>query len=347
MPVAEADAPEGHAVRAMYLAAGASDVAIEDAQAAARLEDALERQWDTMVESKQYLTGGLGSRWDGEAFGDPFELPPDVAYAETCASIGAIQWAWRRLLHTGQASYADAIEKILLNGFVSGVSLSGEEFFYVNALQVREGAVAHDHRHPVNGRQKWFQVACCPPNVMRTISQLAGYLATTRDGSLTLQQYATSTIQHRGHELRVETDYPWDGHVAVEVGRVADRDADDEWTLALRVPGWCDDATLIAPDGVTSHPTPGYVEVTRRWQSGRPGRAGPCDAGAADPTAPPRRRGTRLSRDRARTAGLRRGAGGPPRWHRRRRPAAAGGRPVGVRAAVATRPSRRVHGPHR
>jgi uncharacterized protein len=273
VPVADAEAPEGHAVRAMYLAAGASDVAMEDDEAAARLEDALERQWAAMVESKQYVTGGLGSRWDGEAFGDPFELPPDVAYAETCASIGAIQCAWRRLLHTGRASYADAIEKILLNGFVSGVSLSGEEFFYVNALQVREGAVAHDHRHPLNGRQKWFEVACCPPNVMRTISQLAGYLATTRDGSLTLHQYATSTIHHRGHELKIETSYPWDGHVAVEVGRVVDDDgtaeeAAEEWTLALRVPGWCDDATLTAPDEVTSHPTPGYVEVTRRWQTG-------------------------------------------------------------------------------
>ena len=276
VPVAEASSPEGHSVRAMYLAAGASDVATEltqgDQQAAVRLEDALERQWAAMEESKQYLTGGLGSRWDGEAFGDPFELPPDVAYAETCASIGAVQWAWRRLLRTGRATYADAIERLLLNGFVSGVSLSGKEFFYVNALQVREGAVAHDHRHPVTGRQPWFQVACCPPNVMRTLSQLAGYLATTRDGSLSLHQYAASTLQHRGRELRVETDYPWDGHIALEVGPTSDgaerSDTDDEWTLELRVPGWCQGATLTDPDGATSQWKPGYAEVNRRWRTG-------------------------------------------------------------------------------
>ena len=275
VPVAEAVSPEGHAVRAMYLAAGASDVAIEDERAAARLEEALERQWAAMVESKQYLTGGLGSRWDGESFGDPFELPPDVAYAETCASIGAVQWAWRRLVRTGRVMYADAIERLLLNGFVSGVSLSGEEFFYVNALQVREGAVPHDHRHPVNGRQKWFRVACCPPNVMRTLSQLSGYLATTGgDKTLTLHQYAPSILQHRGRELRVETAYPWDGHITVEVGPPHDEPHDEdesagaEWTLALRVPGWCEDASLTDPDGVTSHPGSGYVEVTRRWRTG-------------------------------------------------------------------------------
>ena len=90
-----------------------------------------------MTASKQYVTGGLGSRWDGEAFGDPYELPPDVAYAETCASIGAVQWAWRRLLADGDVRYADGIERLLLNGFFSGVSLTGDAFFYVNTLQVR------------------------------------------------------------------------------------------------------------------------------------------------------------------------------------------------------------------
>ena len=273
VPVAQAESPEGHAVRAMYLAAGASDVATEiageDEREAARLEDALERQWAAMVDSKQYLTGGLGSRWDGEAFGDAFELPPDVAYAETCASVGAVQWAWRRLLSTGRASYADTIEKVLLNGFLSGVSLSGEEFFYVNALQVRDGAVPHDHRHPVTGRQRWFRVACCPPNVMRTLSQLGSYLATTHDGSLTMQQYAAGTLQHRGRELKVETDYPRDGHVRIEVGPAPDEGPPDAaWTLALRVPGWCEAATVTDPDGVTSQPEPGYADVTRHWQAG-------------------------------------------------------------------------------
>jgi len=265
VPVRDATSPEGHAVRAVYLAAGASDVAVEDPEMAAELDQALERQWRSMIATKQYITGGLGSRWDGEAFGDPYELPPDVAYAETCASIGAVQWAWRRLLATGQVGYADAIERILFNGFVSGVSLSGEEFFYVNALQVREDAVPQDHRHPVNGRQRWFQVACCPPNVMRTLSQLGGYLATADENTLVLQQYAAGTVAAGDRRVAVETDYPWDGRVTVTVDEA---DGDTEWTLSLRVPSWCPAASLTDPDARTTALGPGYASITRRWQAG-------------------------------------------------------------------------------
>jgi DUF1680 family protein len=265
VPVRDTTSPEGHAVRAVYLAAGASDAAAEDPTLAAELDDALERQWASMVATKQYVTGGLGSRWDGEAFGDPYELPPDVAYAETCASIGAVQWAWRRLLATGDVQYADAMEQVLLNGFVSGVSLSGEEFFYVNALQVRADAVPQDHRHPVNGRQKWFHVACCPPNVMRTLAQLGGYLATTGDEELVLQQYAAATIRAGGRAVTVETDYPWDGRVVVTVD---DPGGDGRWTLSLRVPSWCAEATLTAPDGEVTRAAPGYASLTRRWRPG-------------------------------------------------------------------------------
>jgi uncharacterized protein len=267
VPVAESSAPEGHAVRAMYLAAGASDVASEKTDTADDLDGALERSWASMVGTLQYVTGGLGSRWDGESFGDPFELPPDVAYAETCASIGALQWAWRRLLTTGRAAYADSIERILFNGFISGVSLSGEEFFYVNTLQLRQGAVPQDHRHPVNGRRPWFRVACCPPNIMRTISQLAAYLATGDEKGLTLQQYAAGSFEHAGNRVTVDTDYPWDGGVAVTVDEVA-TGGDDTWTLSFRVPAWCTDAVLTDPDGATTRPAPGYASITRTWRAG-------------------------------------------------------------------------------
>ncbi|NUR09153.1 MAG: glycoside hydrolase family 127 protein [Nocardioidaceae bacterium] len=265
VPVATTTSPEGHAVRAVYLAAGASDVAAEDAAAAAELDDALETQWRSMVEQKQYLTGGLGSRWDGEAFGDPYELPPDVAYAETCASIGAVQWAWRRLLATGDVGYADGIERLLLNGFACGVSLSGEEFFYVNALQVRADAVPHDHRHPVNGRQGWFRVACCPPNVMRTLAQLGGYLASGTADTLVLHQYAAAELEHDGWRLHLDTDYPWDGEVTITVDEVPD---DTERTLTMRVPAWCTDATVTDPDGQVVAAAPGYVSVRRGWHPG-------------------------------------------------------------------------------
>jgi DUF1680 family protein len=263
VPVRDAHAPEGHAVRAMYLAAGASDVAAERGDA--ELGSALSRQWEAMAASKQYVTGGLGSRWDGEAFGDPYELPPDVAYAETCASIGAVQWAWRRLLETGEPRYADAIERLLLNGFLSGVGQSGDAFFYVNALQVRSDAVPDDHRQPVNGRQHWFRVACCPPNVMRTIAQLSGYLATADSDGVQVHQYAQSEISAGPRRLTVHTEYPW--HERVEV--VVDGSDDTEWDLALRVPAWSDSATLTGPDGETADPVaPGYVRLRRAWHAG-------------------------------------------------------------------------------
>jgi DUF1680 family protein len=265
VPVAEATSPEGHAVRAVYLAAGASDVAAESTEAFAELDGALERQWRAMVDTKRYLTGGLGSRWDGEAFGDPYELPPDVAYAETCASIGAVQWAWRRLLATGDVGYADGIERLLFNGFASGVSLSGQEFFYVNALQVRADAVPPDHRHPVAGRQGWFRVACCPPNVMRTLAQLGCYLASGTAQALVLHQYAAAEIEHDGWRLRVDTDYPWDGTVVVTVEAVAD---DAERALSLRVPDWCPEAAVTSPDGDVQSAAPGYVSMQRAWRVG-------------------------------------------------------------------------------
>jgi uncharacterized protein len=138
IPVRDTTVPEGHAVRAVYLASGATDLAIETGDP--ELLAALRRQWQAMTETKMYLTGGVGAHWEGESFGDPFELPTSRAYAETCAAIGSVQWAWRLLLATGEARYADLIERTLYNAILPGVSLSGDRFFYVNALQLRSDA---------------------------------------------------------------------------------------------------------------------------------------------------------------------------------------------------------------
>ncbi|MHA6624756.1 glycoside hydrolase family 127 protein [Pseudonocardia sichuanensis] len=249
VPVREATTVEGHAVRAVYLTAGAADVAAERGDTA--LLDALARQFDHMLATKTYITGGLGARWDREAFGDPYELPTDRAYAETCAAIGGVQWAWRMLLATGDARYADAIERMLFNGFLAGVSLSGSEYFYVNPLQHRSDAHADGDRSPAHGRRGWFDCACCPPNVMRTLSGLEGYLATRADGGVQLHQYAPGTVTAGATTLTVETEYPWDGLVRVRVDA-----ADAPFTLSLRVPAWAAGATLGgAPVG------PGYVRV--------------------------------------------------------------------------------------
>ncbi len=277
VPVQEATHVEGHAVRALYLASGVADVALELREAddeATRLASSQERQWEDMVASRTYLTGGLGSRWDGEAFGDAFELPPDRAYCETCAAIAAVQWSWRRLLATGEPRHADLIERILFNGFASGSSLGADEFFYVNALRVRAGAVPDDHRNPAAGRHGWYTVACCPPNVMRTIAQLSGYLATHDDGGVQLQQYAggalAAALPAGDVSLEVRTDYPWDGRVEIEIGAAPG----DEWSLDLRVPGWCESASATVHAGGNggrermSGEAGSYLRLRRRWAAG-------------------------------------------------------------------------------
>jgi DUF1680 family protein len=258
VPVREQTTVEGHAVRAVYLGAGAADVALETGDK--ELLTALENQFAHMLATKTYLTGGLGSRWDREAFGDEYELPPDRAYAETCAAIGGFQWAWRMLLATGESRYADAAERMLLNGLLSGVSLSGTEYFYVNPLQFRAGAHADENRSPAHGRRGWFDCACCPPNVMRTLASLGDYLATTDPDGIQIHLYADSTVETPGVRLEVRTGYPWHGVVRVTVLETPG----DEWTLSLRVPDWAGGARL---DGQAVGAA-GYATTRRRWQTG-------------------------------------------------------------------------------
>ena len=228
VPVRETTTPEGHAVRAVYLAAGAADVAAETADR--DMVRALARQYEGMAAAKQYVTGGLGARWEGEAFGDPYELPPDRAYAETCAAIGAAQWAWRMLLSTGEARYADQVERLLLDAMLPGVSLAGGEFFYVNTLHLRAEATPDTERSAANGRRPWFDVACCPPNVMRTLASVASYAATESAQGLQLHQYASGDFTGGGLSVHVETGYPFDGRIAVDVTA-----AEDGAALALRM----------------------------------------------------------------------------------------------------------------
>ncbi len=251
-PVRSTSSIEGHAVRALYLASGVTDLYSETGDDA--LLASMLRQWDDLVSGKMYLTGGIGSRHYDESIGDPYELPPDRAYCETCAAIASIMWNWRLLLVTGETRFADLLERTLYNGFLSGHSLDGEAFFYSNPLQSRTG----DRRH------RWHPVACCPPNIMRTLASLHHYLGTATADGVQLHQYADSTLRADTPsgpvELAVETDYPWSGTVAVDV--VATGDA--EWTLSLRVPGWARAATL---DGERVEPG-GYVDSTRRWRAG-------------------------------------------------------------------------------
>ena len=251
-PVRAARSIVGHAVRALYLAEGVTDLYAETGDET--LLESMLSQWDDLVSTKTYLTGGIGSRHYDEAIGDPYELPPDRAYCETCAAIASIMWNWRMLLVTGESRFADLVERTLYNGFLAGLSLDGGSFFYSNPLQSRGG----------HARHAWNPVACCPPNIMRLLASLHHYLATTGDGGVQLHQYATSTIRAvcpgaGPVELAVETGFPWSGSVTVEV--VACGDA--EWTLSLRVPAWSRGAAVDGRPFAT-----GYAELTRRWRPG-------------------------------------------------------------------------------
>lgn len=276
VPVREADALHGHAVRANYLAAGAVDVAVEGDDA--ELLDALTRQWGNTIARRTYLTGGQGSHHQDEAFGEDFELPPDRAYSETCAGVASVMFSWRLLLAAGEPRYADLIERTLFNVVATSPSAEGTSFYYANTLQQRTPGVAADPdevsvRASSSLRAPWFEVSCCPPNVARTLASLAGYVATVDDGGLQLHQYAPASIRTslpdgRGIAVDVETAYPEEGTVRV----VVRDDSDAPWTLSLRVPEWADGARLSVQP-VDGEPTrqsaaPGVATVERVFRAG-------------------------------------------------------------------------------
>jgi DUF1680 family protein len=264
LPVREAASVAGHVVRQMYLDCGAVDVAVETGDA--ELLAAVLRRRHDMVSTRSYLTGALGSRHKDEAFGEPYELPPDRAYAETCAAIGSVMLGWRLLLATGDETHADAIERTMFNAVLAGAALDGTRFFYVNPLQRRtNGAEEPGHGE----RAPWYPCACCPPNLMRTLSSWQQYLATSNDSGVQVHQYAAGRLRAQlpaGEVvLSVETAYPWDGRITVQVDETPDR----PWTLSLRVPGWCTAATF-SPPGEAAHPVTGsgVAECRRTWRAG-------------------------------------------------------------------------------
>jgi uncharacterized protein len=264
-PVREVSTEVGHVVRALYLDAGVADVAAETSDAEL-LASSLTR-WADMVAAKTYLTGGNGSRHEGESFGDHFELPPDRAYNETCAAIASFQWSWRLLLATGDGKYADHMERILYNGFAGAIATGGTRFFYVNPLQRR---IDHFEKDDPGRRREWFSCACCPPNIMRLTASLQDYLATVADRTLYLHQFTGAALAAplAGGELavRMTTGYPWSGTVEIQVTSAPPGPAG----VALRVPAWSPSPHLL----LNGQPVPagsagaGYLVVHRTWQPG-------------------------------------------------------------------------------
>ena len=271
VPLRQADVLVGHAVRALYLAAGAIDVAVETGDE--ELLQKVKAQYDRTLERRTYLTGGMGSNHHGETFGEDFELPSERAYAETCASIASVHVAWRLLLATGESSYADVIERTLFNSVISSPSFDGKSFFYVNTLHRRSPGIEPEPgvpslRRTDGTRASWFTTSCCPTNIARTLSSLGGYAATVDDTGIQIHQYLEGTIAHvigggRNVSLSTETAYPADGRISV---RITETDG-APWSLSLRIPNWST-SPKISVNGVPVEITRGVTVVTRQWQTG-------------------------------------------------------------------------------
>jgi hypothetical protein len=273
MPVRAATVLRGHAVRALYLAAGAVDVAVETGDD--DLLAAVARQWEAAVARRTYLTGGMGSHHAGEAFGEDFVLPPDRAYSETCAGVASVMLSWRLLLATGEPRYADLIERTLYNVVAASPAADGRAFFYSNPLHQRiRGQLSPPDwvsPSPVTSlRAPWFAVSCCPNNLARMLASLSAYVATADQGGLQIHQYADAEISttldgDRVVGVRMRTGYPETGAVTIEVTAAPA----GESTISLRVPHWAvGQARLTDPDGRSQPALAGTVEVTRSFAVG-------------------------------------------------------------------------------
>ena len=286
-PLSEQTQAVGHAVRAMYLYSAMTDAAalLQD-EVFARNVDTL---WRDVVSKRMYLTGGLGSEGRTEAFGDDYVLP-NRAYAETCASVGGLLWYHRMFLREGDASYYDTIERTLYNGYLSGVSLAGDRFFYQNPL-VSNGTVE---------RSAYFDVACCPANLSRLMSQLPGLVYAQRGDELFVNLFVASQagvkVRSVGARITQQTQYPWDGKVTLRV----EPERPVDFSLDVRIPGWSRgqavpsdlyrfadvprdgvprdvmsglSRTVVPTLSVNGKPIPislikGYARIRRRWQKG-------------------------------------------------------------------------------
>jgi DUF1680 family protein len=250
---------EGHAVRAMYASCGATDYYMETGDAA--YLKTLQTLWRDLVDRKMYITGGVGAREAGEAFGEAYELPNAQAYGESCAAIGNMMWNWRMLLALGESRFADVIERALYNGINSGMSLSGTLYCYRNPLESTGEKI----------RNEWYDTTCCPPNLERILASLPGYLYATGPRGVYVNLFHNSTLDWHledgtGIRIAEQTEYPWKGTVDFTV----DPAHSAEFSLFVRIPAWAESATITA-DRWSFHEPPkpgGYFEIHRRWERG-------------------------------------------------------------------------------
>ena len=280
-PVLEQKEAVGHAVRAAYMYAGMADVAALTGNA--DYVKAIDRIWENVVSKKLYLTGGIGSRHEGEAFGDNYELPNLTAYSETCAAIGNVMWNHRLFLLHGDAKYLDVLERVLYNGLISGVSLSGDLFFYPNPLRsdgkfkFNQGALT---------RKPWFDCACCPGNLARFLPSIPGYVYAYKDNILYVNLFVSShakvKMANNTVTIKQETGYPWEGAIKITVNP----ERSEKFAIYVRVPGWAQNQPVpsdlykymkkseekaslkVNGNSVNLNMDKGFARIRRKWKKG-------------------------------------------------------------------------------
>jgi len=258
VPVRQQSEITGHAVRAMYLYSGAADVASHTDDKG--LIDAMEQLWQNVALRKMYITGGIGVQTHNEGFSGDYALPNDDAYCETCASIGMALWNHRLNMLHGDAKYADVAERVMYNGILSGVSLDGRKFFYVNPMS----SVGGHHREP------FFGCACCPTNVVRFVPSMPGYVYATDDDGIYVNLFVAGEAKLKFEDVLVRlkaiTNYPWDGKVKLTL----EPEQPSEFAVKVRIPGWCEGVSLSV-NGESQNKLAvrsGYARLWRRWKSG-------------------------------------------------------------------------------
>lgn len=262
LPIREQVTPTGHAVRLMYQCCGQADLAraLQDEQYLTPLIVL----WDEITAKHMYITGGIGSSALNEGFTEPYDLPNQIAYAETCAGIGMVLWSRRMFLATGQARYHDMIERVLYNAVLCGVSLDGRRFFYDNPL------MSEGNKHRVD----WFDCSCCPSNLVRFLPQVPGLVYAVLDDALYVNQFITcqGKCHIAGRQLAVTqaTSFPWNGRVELTIGCA--NEAPVSCVLKVRIPQWCGagvSSITVNGEGLgVAVGTDGYLTVDRDWQNG-------------------------------------------------------------------------------
>lgn len=260
MPIREQTQVVGHAVRAMYLFSAMADLAFENDDVT--LKQACDRLFDNLTGRQLYVTGGLGPSASNEGFTREFDLPNETAYAETCAAVALGFWGHRMAQIDLNSKYTDALETVLFNGALSGISRDGQHYFYENVLE----------SHGQNRRWKWHYCPCCPTNLARFITSLGQYFYSAKEDEVAVHLYGDNTaeLEVGAHFLRLrqETAYPWNGDVRLSIGL----DTAAKLTLRLRIPGWCRGARIfvngeeLTGAALTVHN--GYAAIARQWKDG-------------------------------------------------------------------------------